>query len=100
VDELRLVDNSRTLSRLAHYLWEPKRGASTGKECRSPHGRDTKKPGGRRATPAAGPSEADQNAASSSSMMSLSMLATMLRVAVSSGRTFFAKKDAMATLPS
>ena len=100
VDELKLVDNSRTPSRLAHCLPGPKRCASTEKECRRSAGRDTKRPGGRGSTPAAGPCEADQNAASSSSMMSLSMLATMLRVAVSSGRTFFAKKDAMATLPS
>lgn len=47
-----------------------------------------------------GRARADQNAASSSSMMSLSVAAMMARLAVSSGSTFFAKKDAVATLPS
>lgn len=42
----------------------------------------------------------NQNAASSSSMMSLSRCDRMFRVAVSSGSTFFAKNDAVATLPS
>jgi hypothetical protein len=41
-----------------------------------------------------------QNAASSSSMMSLSIVSSTWRVLVNSGRKFFEKKDATAILPS
>gem|GEM_PF-3708795 len=43
---------------------------------------------------------AAQNAASSSSMISLSMDSSTARVLVSSGRKFFAKNEATAILPS
>ena len=41
-----------------------------------------------------------QNAASSSSMISLSIVSSTWRVLVNSGRKFFAKNDATAILPS
>src|SRR5882672_3515289 len=42
----------------------------------------------------------DQNAASSSSMISLSIASSTWRVLVNSGRKFFEKNDATAILPS